>query len=240
MRLLVASFLGAILLAAPSAEAGVFDGTSAGVPSPLETLLAASATDSPRQAETDAEGASGMSPRVKAMLLSLLVPGLGQYSAGDRTWSYVFFGAEVAIWGTYVAFHIQGDAREERFQEFAGLWGGVASPKGHDDTYYTNVGRWRSYDDYQVALSDAEMYPADQHWLWPTDERRNRYLDLRAAAEDSFHRANFVLAAALVNRALAVVHAARSVSAESASFSLDVREAPGAELVPYLAWRTRF
>jgi len=224
--------LGARERIAPPYESLVASGTSSGAGTLDQATM------------TDPGSGGGMSPKVKAMLLSLLVPGLGQYWAGDRTWSFIFFGAEAGIWTTYGALHIQGNQREDRYEEFAGLWAGVSDPTGHDESYYVNLGRYMDYETYRILAirsGEGDLYPEEQQWVWSTEERRRRYGELRSAAEDSFHRANFMIAAALVNRALAVVHAARSVSNEPrSSMSFQLRPDHQGSLTPMIAWQTRF
>jgi hypothetical protein len=228
----------------PIGEGGLL--TSSPVTPPVERILDGDAAVFARPVldqNAESAGGGGMSPRVKSMLLSLLVPGLGQYVAGDRSWSYGFFAAEAAIWGSYIAFQVQGNAREDRFQDFAHVWAGVENASGHSSTYYSDLGTFPTYEDYRVVAirsGEGELYPEDQHWAWPSDERRVRYLDLRAASEDSFQRAEFMLAAALVNRAVSVVHAARSVSDSRSAVTLRVLPDTEGALMPTVAWQTRF
>ncbi len=193
--------------------------------------------------ESEAAAPRGGNRRVKAMLLSLLLPGLGEFYAGDRGWAYLFLGVEAGIWATYSALHIQGSIREDRYEEYAHLWGGVENPTGWDDTYYTNLGRYNTYGDYRVVAirsGEGDLYPAEAQWDWGDDRYRLRYGDLRADADRSFHRAQFVAASALLNRALSVVHVARSVKNERPS-SLSLRFLPTEDgLTPVVAWQTAF
>jgi hypothetical protein len=205
---------------------------------------ALSSVPSDRLSAADAaEGSSrGPSPRVKAMLLSLVLPGLGQYTAGHKSSGLFFFGTEAAIWASYAGFKLQGDSREERYQEFAERWGGVENAEGQSDTYYSDLGKYESFEDYRVIAvhsGEGELYADDQHWLWPSVERRRRYRDLLSQAENSDQNAEFMLSAALLNRAIAVVHAARSVSpTRPPKLSLHVE--PDGALRPMLVWKTRF
>lgn len=219
--------------------------TSSPMTAPVDRLLDGEGARALPVLEQNASsaGGGGMSPRVRSMLLSLLVPGLGQYVAGDRTWSYAFFGTEIAIWSSYIAFEVQGHSREDRYEEFAHVWAGVEQPSGHSSTYYSDLGTFPTYDDYRVVAirsGEGELYPEEQQWAWPSDERRVRFLDLRGASEDSFQRAEFMLAAALLNRAVAVVHAARSVKDTRSSVMLHVLPDAEGALMPTVAWQTRF
>jgi hypothetical protein len=201
-----------------------------------------------QETSEDPSAGAGASPRLKAIFLSLLLPGLGEYTAGDRTGAYVFFGAEAAIWGSYAALQIQGHLREDRYEEFAHVWAGVEKPEGRDVTYYSNLERYESYDQYRVVAiraGDGDLYAGrpELHWAWTTDERRIRFQDLRSDADRSFHRSEFALAGALLNRLLSAIHVARSVrGSPRSSFSFHMRGDPtaGGGLVPTLVWRTAF
>jgi len=203
--------------------------------------VAAFAASPAEAAET--ERSRGPNPRVKAMLLSLLVPGLGQYAAGHHGSGLLFMGTEAAIWVGYAGFKVQGDSREDRYQEFAEQWGGVSEATGQSETYYSDLGKYESFEDYRVIAirtGEGEIYGEAQHWEWPSVERRRRYRDLLSQAENSDQNAEFMLSAALLNRAIAVVHAARSVSASRPpKLSLHVEPNDG-RLLPMLVWQSRF
>ncbi len=221
----------------------VLDGVSLGV----EPLASDAGTRVSLDA-TSGDGGGGMSPRVKAMLLSLVLPGLGQINAGHTAWGYGFLGAEAAIWASFAGFRIQADMREDRYVDFAERWGGVADAEGHDSTYYTNMGKYDSYEEYRVIAirsdegsPDEELYPEEQQWRWPSTERRRRFRSLVSASEDSDQRAELMIGFALLNRAIAVVHAARAVpSHREPSLSLGFRPGNAGELMPTVAWTARF
>ena len=53
--------------------------------------------------------------RVGAVFRSLLVPGYGQLARGERVKGAIVLGAEVALLGTALAFHLAGDAANARY-----------------------------------------------------------------------------------------------------------------------------
>ncbi|HWN80810.1 MAG TPA: hypothetical protein VNM87_01825, partial [Candidatus Udaeobacter sp.] len=93
----------------------------------------------PEAAGTASEGGPG---RGKMMLLSALVPGLGQLSAGEKAWGSVFLMGEIACWTSLVVFETQGADREDRFVEFAERFAGVESASGQDDSYYSALAQY--------------------------------------------------------------------------------------------------
>ncbi|UCE23138.1 MAG: hypothetical protein JSU74_07465 [Candidatus Zixiibacteriota bacterium] len=54
----------------------------------------------------------------KAFLLSLAVPGLGQYYYGSKVKPFIFLGAEVASWVMYFNWHGEGDDITTEFEAF--------------------------------------------------------------------------------------------------------------------------
>jgi len=55
----------------------------------------------------------------KAFVLSLAVPGLGQYYYGSRIKPFVFLGAEVSTWVLHLRWHGQADDMTDEFQTLA-------------------------------------------------------------------------------------------------------------------------
>ncbi len=55
----------------------------------------------------------------KAAVLSLLVPGAGQFYVGDKLKAVPFFLADVAGWATYFGFRSQGNKRENEYRNYA-------------------------------------------------------------------------------------------------------------------------
>ena len=55
----------------------------------------------------------------KAFVLSLAVPGLGQYYYGSRVKPFVFLGAEVGTWVLHLRWHGQADDMTDEFQTLA-------------------------------------------------------------------------------------------------------------------------
>lgn len=70
----------------------------------------------------DEEKAGGSSYKkkspAKAMLLSLAVPGAGQYYYGSRVKPFVFLGAEIAAWALHIKWHGDGVDIQNEFEAF--------------------------------------------------------------------------------------------------------------------------
>ena len=59
----------------------------------------------------------GKSP-LKAMVLSMAVPGLGQWYNGSKLRSVLYFGAEIATWAMYFKWHGEGNDMTADFEAF--------------------------------------------------------------------------------------------------------------------------
>ncbi len=163
------------------------------------------------------EGSGNLGRQVKAGLLSLLLPGAGQYYNGDAQKAYIFAGAEAAVWATYLTFHLQGNSRTDTYQEYAGIYAGTQGE--HADAYWRAVGRYMDSDAYNEAvLREARAYgqqpgglvSPEAAWQWRNTDHLRAYQQLRADANRSYDRRNFMTLFAVVNRVAAVYDAVRS------------------------------
>jgi hypothetical protein len=162
-------------------------------------------------------GVTDLGRKAKAGLLSLLLPGAGQYYNGDRAKAIVFAGVEAAVWASYLTFHIQGENRADTYEEYAGIYAGTSGE--HNDRYWQAVGRHMDSDAYNEsvrrearALSEQPaglVAPVDA-WQWRTNDNLRTYQELRADANRAYDRRDFMILFAIVNRAVAVFDAVRN------------------------------
>lgn len=55
---------------------------------------------------------------LKAFLLSMAIPGLGQYYYGSRTKPWLFLGAEITTWGLHSKWHGEGEDATDVYEDF--------------------------------------------------------------------------------------------------------------------------
>jgi len=160
----------------------------------------------------------------RAVLYSLLLPGLGDYKLGHKQRAVVFFGIEAAIWTTFVVSRIEGAAREEDYEEFAVRFAGVER-MNHSDDFYAII---RDYDSWEEYAADVkmegryELYPdvgsealeryfaqnrvTDyEPWLWQSLDKKVEFQVLRSSSKTAYRRATFALAAAAANRVVSAI-----------------------------------
>ncbi|MCH7548150.1 MAG: hypothetical protein IH969_01205, partial [Candidatus Krumholzibacteriota bacterium] len=188
--------------------------------------------------EIDASEAGDISPG-RAALYSLLLPGLGDYKVGNRSRSYVFFGIEAALWTALVVSRVQGEQREDTYQEYAVLFAGV-DRTGHSDEYYALLRKYDNSDQYEMEIKQEgreELYPefdpngqdpdvgysqleryfnanrvADyEEWEWRSLENKIQFQETRSASKNAYQRSNYALAALAANRVVSAIFAYTSV-----------------------------
>ena len=249
--------LAALVAVAAAAPAPVFCGQLSAPSSELTLAFAdpaeglSAAQGSEAQAEVTGDGGPS---RSKALLLSTLLPGAGQYYVGKTTRAKVFFVAEAAIWTSFIVFQVQGHLRQDSYIEYAGLMAGVDAEDKPED-FYRALGQYMRSDpgpgsyNEDVRREARALYPYDEAaqerylqengyfgedaWEWESVEDQARYKSLRKKSLFSFEKATYMLGLAVANRVIAAMDATRSVAksseqrGQSQGFRLEMRPDPG-------------
>jgi hypothetical protein len=215
--------LGALAFAEDPAVSG--GEGSASVPAGVSS---ASASDASFGATARQETSVGpKTGKRKALLYSLLLPGLGEMSLGAKKRAIGFFVAEGLIWTHYVWFQVAGDLRRDDYIEQARLNAGVGVDSAEDD-YWKLVGQYDrssgsgpgSYEEV-VRREARDLYPddpaaqdayvaknlpsGDQAWDWSSADLQADYRDTRNSSNHAFDRAKYSFAAAILNRLVSAV-----------------------------------
>jgi len=215
----------ACLLIAPAAYAGE-------TPS-LRDAVPATAGGASAAWEWQAEGVEAAAPvsTSKAVLYSLLLPGLGDWQLGNKGRAAAFFAVEGAIWISYAVFEVQGGQREDEYESLAVRFAGVTRT-GHSDEYYAKLRDYDTSEAYEADVkldgrielatqygvgaigADAlEQYFTDHRvsdyepWQWSSLDRRLQYSEVRSSSKTSYRRADYMIAAAAANRLVSAVFA---------------------------------
>jgi hypothetical protein len=202
---------------------------------PLRDAVPVTTTSAERESawngeqEANLEGNAPISP-AKAVLYSLLLPGLGDYQLGNKGRASAFFAAEGIIWISYAAFQVQGGQREDDYEELAVRFAGV-SRTGHSDEFYATLRDYDNSDEYEAdvkldgrseiilsggGLEDINADALDQYftdnrlddyepWQWSSLDRRLQYSETRSSSKTSYRRADYMLAAAAANRVVSAI-----------------------------------
>jgi hypothetical protein len=226
-----------------------------------ERLLAEE--DGPARVPPASDEIRGTSRR-RALLLSLLVPGLGHRYAGRGDRAKLFLGLEAGVWTTYSVFRIQGHLRRERYIEYAQVDAGVKS-SDETDEYWRLVAAFPRSDpgpgsyNEQIRIEARYLFPGDRAaqdayvqdhgyfgdraWSWQTRDQQLRYREIRSSSLDAYDRAKYTIAAAVLNRLASAVDAVRLVARdaeEEDAGGLGLRFEGGEELRASVSWTRAF
>ncbi len=150
--------------------------------------------------------------RGKVFLKSLLIPGWGQYSLGAKGAARTFFIAELALWGTALAFHTYGNWLKDDYIDLAAAHAAV-NPRHQKNQFWIDVGNFNSVVDYNeeklrqrnvAALRDPA---GPESWRWDTTENRRQFEDLRIRSDRAYERSSFTVAGVVVNHLISAIHA---------------------------------
>jgi len=152
----------------------------------------------------------------KALGLSILLPGAGQYYTESKGRMLFFGGAEAVIWSNFIGFRTYGKWKKEDYISWAAMHAGV-DVNDKPDSYFETLTYYDNIDIYnQLELlyerSGAELYPdtPEYYWNWDSDQSRVHYRKLRNDSKTAYRRSLLILGAALANRVLAGIDAFRS------------------------------
>ncbi len=194
--------------------------------------------------QTFGDGSSRMKSIPKAFLLSLLVPGTGQFYAQAPRRGRFFVGAEAAIWAGYLGFQLHSNWKEEDYKLYAAEHAGV-DPGGKSKGYFEDVSLFMSMEEYNRRQlrnfrEDAELYSQGDFWEWDSDRSRRKFDSLYRASTNAEHNAVIMTGIGLLNHFLSAVDAARTAKAfnktqasrsSPVQFTFRVRPAPGSSMV---------
>jgi len=162
------------------------------------------------------EKVEGAKSKWKALGLSIILPGAGQYYTESKGKMIFFGGAETLIWSNFIGFRLYGKWKKEDYISWAARHAGV-DVSGKPDSYFETLTYYDNIDIYnQLELlyerSEAELYPdtPEFYWNWDSDESRVHFRKLRNDSKTAYRRSLLFLGAALVNRVLSGIDAFRS------------------------------
>ncbi|MBI5805021.1 hypothetical protein HZA73_03140 [candidate division TA06 bacterium] len=162
----------------------------------------------------------------KAFFLSLLVPGSGEYYAGQKGYTKGFVAAEAVIWSAAWYNNYQGNMRRRDYIAYAAQKAGSNSGRD-DDFYYQNVYEWpnsywynedqwrqaRELYPYDPAAQQAyvsdKLYSPEDSWAWQNYDQWYYYRGLRVRSRNYLHRISYSVGASFLNHMLSAVNAAR-------------------------------
>ena len=163
----------------------------------------------------------------KALLYSLLLPGMGEVSMGAKGRAAGFLTGEALIWSNFIYWKVAGHLRKDDYIDQANLNAGVGVSQESDD-YWRLVGQFErssgsgpgSYEE-DLRREARDLYPNDpaaqdafvaeklptgnRAWDWSSPELQSSYTSTRENSKRAFNRAQYSFAAAIFNRVVSVI-----------------------------------
>lgn len=209
------------------------------------------------------EAAPLQSPRAtRALLLSALVPGLGQLYNKSYWKSGLFFAVEVASWFVYFGQRAEGRRLEDLYEQYADAhwdparyWSALAAESGCDPADMTCLKNYErsnfshhlpdeknqtyyenigKYDQFNIGWDDATEHRARD------SEHRERYTLMRKDSNDAFEMARLGASVVLLNHIVSALEAALTARKQDRALQGSIRFRPMKvrnEVVPALAVR---
>lgn len=152
----------------------------------------------------------------KAVLLSLVLPGLGELYSGEFGAGKYFLIAESGLWLTFASFELYGRWLRSDARQFAARHAS-ASIQGKDDQFFVNLGNFNNVYDYnEKKLRDRDLGrvydpTGPYYWWWDSERSRVRFRELRVKSDKVLNNVRFVAGAIIVNHLASAINAARLV-----------------------------
>jgi hypothetical protein len=151
----------------------------------------------------------------KATLFSFVLPGAGQWYAGERNRAGIFLASEGIAWAAFGYFETVGAVKRGDYEAYARANAGI-DPTGKDDDFYRILSFYDSREEYNAAGRIIEPtrphYPdvAYWDWQWNSPAALEEYRNMRNQSNEAFNRGKLTLGALLLNRLVAAVDAWRT------------------------------
>jgi hypothetical protein len=154
----------------------------------------------------------------KAMLLSILLPGAGEYYSGAKVRGQIFMGIEAAVWLGFAAYRVYGGWKKDDYQAYAAAHAGVDNSGKNADFYdwigfYDNRNEFnqlgRLYYPERSYMPDTRAYS----WQWDSPANRLQYKNIKDMSKAAFRNSTFMIGLAIANRVISSIDTYRTVKA---------------------------
>ena len=172
----------------------------------------------------------------KAILLSMLLPGLGERSIGSYRTAKYFYSSESSLWLSLILFQKRKEWKKEDYQVYAAAMAGVEN-EGKNDQFYSDVSNYSDVDEFNAAIRRSReprsVYNrADEFWSWSSEEGRLKFKSLKFESDTAGQNVKRVIGGLIVNRIFSVMNTIYRYNKLNmpATLSLNIIEYPGLSL----------
>ncbi|TRZ64509.1 hypothetical protein D4R20_02600 [bacterium] len=146
-----------------------------------------------------------------AMILSLILPGAGQFYAGRMDVGKYFFASEAALWIGVGGVTLYGDALKNDARSYASVHSGF-NKSGKTDDYFLNVSNYATIFEYNNEMlsrgSYDKIYDVSQYyWAWDAENNRYTYDLQRRKSERVYNDRSIFYSLLIANRIVSGISA---------------------------------
>jgi hypothetical protein len=151
-------------------------------------------------------------PGGTAFIKSLVVPGWGQYSLGQKNSALAFFGADLALIGGMLTLNAYGHSTKADYHALAAAYAGVTG--NHSKTFYVDVGNWMTVDQFNEQRLrnreyDALYTSASDRWAWDSNAHRDLMKQTRIKSDRALNSVLYLVGGMVLNHVASAIHAGR-------------------------------
>jgi hypothetical protein len=180
---------------------------------PAEQFLAGAVTSIPKEAVTFSRATPSRKSAGRAFLLSLAVPGLGEWYAGGSKLMPWFIGAEAGLWGGFIGHRIYRGWLNDDLRTYAAQHAG-ADMSGKNSKYLVDIGNFDTIYEYNevrgVERFFEDQYPeADEYtWNWDSTEHRAKFKSMRVESGRVNNRSTLIATCIFINHLCSAINSA--------------------------------
>jgi len=151
-----------------------------------------------------------------AIMLSVLLPGMGELYANGYSSGKYFTIADGFLWGGLIGVETYANNQEDNYRAFAKTNAGI-SLNGKSDKYFADISAYLNIYDFnhekELERNFAKVYNEQTHyWKWKDNAQRKKYRTMWKASQTANNNIRFVLGALLLNRIASAINAIRLVN----------------------------
>ncbi len=162
-----------------------------------------------------------------AIALSLILPGSGEYYAGNLSDGKYNIITEVSLWLTYFGFNSYGNILKDDAREFAKINAGISLNRKNEN-YFVDIGNYLNIDEYNNAKllsgENNEIYwDVIYNWNWENDSQRKNYREMRIKSDEAFNNLKFVVGGIAVNHIISAINSFLLVKSFNEDIGLNLK-----------------
>lgn len=150
-----------------------------------------------------------------AILLSAVLPGMGELYADGYSSGKYFTIADGVLWGGLIGVSTYAKNQEDSYKAFAETFGKV-NLNGKDDKYFADISGYidvYEFNHIQDLSRSNDIYNETTHyWKWSGQEQRREYRAMWKSSETAYNSTRFIVGALILNRIASVINAVRLVN----------------------------